>query len=1047
MIKRAILSPFSTILLFIFLASAGLLVSPFLNVSNGAGKQAQDAIYIDFTWENASPSAVETNVTAKLEGIISTIRGIKNVFSTSTVGRGSLVIEIDSRRKYQEIRYEITSVVRQYYSKLPKGVSHPVVSNRPTSSASSKPIASFAIASSTVENVYEVINSQLTPEFSAIEQIYKIEIHNKPEVNWYLELDPALLLRLGISVDDALAQIRPYLSNSDLGTIQVKMGGDSPRSGTIQLRIINVLDFRRVWELLPIKSSGGGVTRLGDLAELNFRRSVDQSIFRVNGRDALVVSIFALDQSNYFFLGKYIKQAVGRFRSKLPKGFVFHVLTDEGGELVKKLEGFLFQVACSLLIVTVFLFFSTRNVAYALALVYATLCNVLISLLVFFFLGLQIDIYSITWLSVAVCLTFDNAIVMIEHCRSSRRYPVLLTMIGSAMVIVGTVSITLLTTREIAEWFQNFAWITIVWVFVSVIVAALLVPALVSTTVNGTQRVRIPIQRYKRIVRWNSIYIRFITRLMSHRKKLCAVLILIFGMPFFLLPRSLEGDNIVSKSYNGTFGSEPYVSHIRPWLDVLCGGLLQLFSKGYTPKSWNSETSSPSIYIQASMPKGTTIGQIARVLRVVENAVEGAEGVERYTVTANSGNQAIIHVLFKSFDRSNQLAINLKRRVERAVLKVGLAEFNIYGVDRGFSNVLDAASMNRSISLYGYDYLTLTAFADQVKRRLLTYSKITRASISDQEYWSSKGIGRQHELVKQENSRILLASSPLLRTARFFENSNSSLGVLGGSDYPREILLHVDTPGDLWWNLWRPLGDDSVGIARLGDHYNVDLAEHAAAINRENQQYKLYVNFNYIGDESYSKEVIESLLLDIRQKLPLGYRIDSDLASRNNISENTIAASVLVSMAVVFFVCAVILNSIRLSLAVIATIPISYIGVFVAGSLFGFSFSPGVYLSFVILTGVSVAGALHVVITYHQAGATRRNRGSVLSFVRAINQRFLFILFSRVTLLAGLASYLLEVDVDDFWFSVTLSVLGGSIFSLLATFVFLPLFCFSVDKK
>ena len=57
----------------------------------------------------------------------------------------------------------------------------------------------------------------------------------------------------------------------------------------------------------------------------------------------------------------------------------------------------------------------------------------------------------------------------------------------------------------------------------------------------------------------------------------CILLLLAFGLPVFLLPEKMKGDDRWAKTYNQTLGTTTYKEKVKPIVDKALGGTLRLF--------------------------------------------------------------------------------------------------------------------------------------------------------------------------------------------------------------------------------------------------------------------------------------------------------------------------------------------------------------------------------------------------------------------------------------------------------------------------------------
>jgi len=121
------------------------------------------SITVNYTWINASPYALEREVTAILEGGFSTIKGVSKISSKSSKGRGSITLDFDKYTNIDVVRFEVATTIRQLYKKLPERTSYPTISvNKPNEDKKEQAFLSYTINApltpfviqETVKNLY-----------------------------------------------------------------------------------------------------------------------------------------------------------------------------------------------------------------------------------------------------------------------------------------------------------------------------------------------------------------------------------------------------------------------------------------------------------------------------------------------------------------------------------------------------------------------------------------------------------------------------------------------------------------------------------------------------------------------------------------------------------------------------------------------------------------------------------------------------------------------------------------------------------------------------
>lgn len=83
---------------------------------------------LSYSWEGAPAKLIENEVTSKLEGLVASVSGIKKISSVTRKGYGTIDVVLKDKREIERVRFEIATLLRQTYNKLPDGVSYPDIS-------------------------------------------------------------------------------------------------------------------------------------------------------------------------------------------------------------------------------------------------------------------------------------------------------------------------------------------------------------------------------------------------------------------------------------------------------------------------------------------------------------------------------------------------------------------------------------------------------------------------------------------------------------------------------------------------------------------------------------------------------------------------------------------------------------------------------------------------------------------------------------------------------------------------------------------------------
>jgi multidrug efflux pump subunit AcrB len=144
----------------------------------------------------------------------------------------------------------------------------------------------------------------------------------------------------------------------------------------------------------------------------------------------------------------------------------------------------------------------------------------------------------------------------------------------------------------------------------------------------------------------------------------------------------------------------------------------------------------------------------------------------------------------------------------------------------------------------------------------------------------------------------------------------------------------------------------------------------------------------------------------------------------------------LIILGIIFLLCSVLFESIRQPLIVIASIPVSFIGLFLTFAIFKINFDQGGYAAMILLCGLTVNATLYIINDFNNL---THITSPIKRFLKAFNHKIIPILLTTLSTILGLLPFLLGGENEGFWFSLAAGAIGGLIFSVIAVVVLMPI--------
>ena len=262
---------------------------------------------------------------------------------------------------------------------------------------------------------------------------------------------------------------------------------------------------------------------------------------------------------------------------------------------------------------------------------------------------------------------------------------------------------------------------------------------------------------------------------------------------------------------------------------------------------------------------------------------------------------------------------------------------------------------------------------------------------------------------------------------------SAQVGTVTVDDEIRSVDLVSDrrTSFDVW-NLRNEYLDVGGRHLRFTDIGTIERRHSGNDIHRLDHQYALTVAWEFIGNANLAQKVIDAEVERLNKEiLPVGYHAEKTQYSWNDDKGKNVLLILLV-IAIIYFVCSILFESLLLPLAIIGLIPLSFIGCFLIFAITGSPFDQGGFAALIMLAGLVVNAGIYIVQEWRLQTEGRR------LFVRAFNHKIVPTLLTVLSTALGLIPFLLDGPDEVFWYAFALGTIGGLAFSLIALIFFLP---------
>lgn len=958
---------------------------------------------ISTPYPGASAEAVEQDVVRPIEQAVNTINGVKTIRSSSQIGFGWVIVEfelnIDPRVAIQDVRDKVAEARRGFN----RDVGEPTVSRASMDDDQPLVYLSMRSDSRSLRELSDLADQLVVKRLQGAPGVGNIVVSGDVGRELAVNLRPEKMAALGVGVNEVIAAIRAENQNISAGAL---VSDVTERVVRVSGKIRRAEDFARI--IVARRGGAGGATTaitLGQVADVSDSQREETSFSTDSGKRAISIQIRKTRGANTIDMADGVKKQVTELKKSLPADIKLDITFDrskfikDGVDNVKTtiLEGAVLTV----LIVFFFLHSWRSTVITGLTLP----ISIFATFIVLYAMGFTINFMTLMAMSLSIGILIDDAIVVreniVRHLAMGKSHmqaaleatnEIGLAVMATTFTIVAVFLPVAFMGGIIGKFFLQFGVTVVVAVMVSLFVSFTLDPMLSSIWHDPKSRwmEKQPIKwlldrqeslmdglhrRYDVWLRWSLI----------HRKTTLGIAALTFVGSFFLYP---------------FIGSELVPEEDDNWTSV-----------------------------QIQTPIGSSLAYTSTKAEQVETALRDFPEIKRISKTVNKNNAWFeLQLVDKQARKLSQKQLDdmIRKRLNRIA---GL-EINI-----GFNPPIQVYVM-------GPDIKELDRISREVMNKMKAIKGIVDVDSSFKPTNPSLDVVVNRELA----SDLGVSMNEIGITARALI-AGEPVGQWEGPDGENhQVMVRLPRSertsiSDLDKIFVRANGTNADGTARMVPLRQVADFQPSVSerrIDRRNLQRQIRIMAGVTSGVSVGDAAQEVKKITDAIALPPGYRFQFGGASQDmQESLGFAAAALALGVIFIYFILASQFGSFLQPIAIMASLPLSLIGVFLALMLFGSTLNLFSVIGFIMLMGLVTKNAILLVDFTNQG--IREGKDRIEAILAAGQVRLRPILMTTTAMIFGMLPLALAFGAGSEQQSpMAHAVIGGIITSTIMTLVVVP---------
>jgi multidrug efflux pump subunit AcrB/ABC-type multidrug transport system ATPase subunit len=978
------------------------------------------------------PSYIETQAIVPIEGAIGTLEGIEKIESNISSRYGTILIYYNQNADLKYANLKLQEKIDIVKGSIPAEFMINVI-KIDLEQLTNQFMELQVRGEGGVDRIRNIADRDIKPKLENITGIAGVQVYGGQENSIEIRLNERACKANGISI----GRVQNLLNNNGANkTFAGKVvDGDNEFFVNVTSEYTDVRDIGNI----IVKTDGPVLLR--DVAEIFYGVKEQSSYSRVNGLDAVTISLVNDNQANLINLSHDALAQIDELNKTLKSSGVEVVVQNNNAELMEKNINQIIDLAITGGILAIMiLWFFLRNIR--LVIIIAVSIPVSVYSAFNFFYGYDITINSLTLvgMALAIGMLVDNSVVVLEN---------IYRLAG-----MGKDPETAVKQGTTEVWRSIFAsTLTTIIVFMPFIFSDNFMIKMIGKNIG-------------------------VSIISTLTISLAVALLFIPMATYFLLSRTMKGDSEIFKKlsiHDRLIQGYHLVlkASMRKPATTIIGTLVVFFAALLISLTLSinttQEVETPSFRLSVTMPGGSTLEKTDAVVAEIESRLSGIAEKEDIVSRIEEEQATVTIKLFKEWDKTSKRSLpEIKNDISEKTKNISSAEISMdelsssggfsggggggggdtYNPGSDFMNLLGIGSTRESIIIKGQNFTQMKNLADDIKSYIDDLTTINSSNLNVQDNKPEVHLTFDMDYMGRNNFTLGNLSSALSSFGREYSSGSTFRQGTENYDimikYAQEDSLIKENPDKTIDDLKHLEVSGSNGsIMEMEELAGIVFSSGMGNIHRENQEKRVTVTYDFQEEIKNSKDLLEGARMEI-ESIVSGLNIPSGIAVEVIHEEDQLKDFyylIGVAFLLIYMILAAVFESLATPVVLMFSIPLAALGSLMALILTGNSLlNANTLTGFLILLGVVVNNGI-ILIDYTNILRKRGYRVHRALMTAGVARLRPILITAATTVIAMVPLAMGEAEfVSVIGASFAITVIGGLTLSTLLTLVFIPTF-------
>jgi multidrug efflux pump subunit AcrB len=993
--------PIPAIMLFALLSLAGLLAFKSSVVQDFPDIELP-IVTVSASLSGAAPAQLETEVARKLENSVATLQGVKNIYTKVLDGEVTVTVEFVLEKPIAEAVNDVRDAVARVRADLPADLRDPSVTK---ASTAGRVVMTFTAVAAPGNNPLDeqalswLVDNNVAKRLLSVPGVGAVKRMGGVNREVRVTLDAAKMAALRVTALDVSRRLKLVQQETP--------GGRGDISGAEQsVRTIATVGTAAELARLQIALADGRTLQLDQVATVEDTVAEPRSLATQDGRTVVGFEVFRTKGASEVDVARGVSAAVAELQVRHPQ-MVLKQAIDNAQPVAENFQGSMELLYEGALLAVLVVWWFLRDWRATLVAAAALPLSIIPTFLGLMYFGYTLNTVTLLSLALVVGVLVDDAIVEIENIERHLRMgkppfqaameaaeEIGMAVIATTFALVAVFLPTAFMGGVPGLFFKQFGWTAVLAILASLVVARLLTPMMAAyllkphtpkASAAAASEDGLLMTAYMRAMRW----------CLRHR--------------------------LVTAVCAGLF----FVGSIS---------LVPLLPTGFVPAADRGQTQItlelPPVAEQARLASM----QIPHVKSVFSSIGGGSSGDAFAPGASAEARRAVLTLITSHRDERSDSMADIEAQLRQQLGNIAGARFTVGPPDSG---------VKMQLVLKSDDPVALLATAQTVVRELRTLQGVGNVG-------SSASLVRPEIIVRPDVARAAdlgvtaasIGETVRVATAGDYDTSLSKLN-LSERQVPIRVKLPDAVRADLA-ALERLTVPGKNGPVMLGSVATLTLESGPAQIDRLNRSRNVTLEVELgrlqLGEVNAKARALPSL-----QNLPAGVQI-AELGDAQEMQAlfASFGIAMLIGVLCIYGVLVLLFDDFMQPVTILAALPLSIGGAFVALLLTGRALSMPSMIGLIMLMGIVTKNS--ILLVDYAILAREKGMDRFEALVDACHKRSRPIVMTTIAMGAGMMPLALGWGADpSFRSPMAITVIGGLITSTLLSLLVVPVVYTYID--